>query len=247
MFNKLLIFIILSFIGLISVQAKVLLTTGDYPPYTGKHLAQQGIVTYIISQVFKKTDTSIEVAFMPWKRAESYTESGKALAVFPYIFKTKERLKHYEFSAPIISSQYALFTGKSDLVQQNYLDVESVTLCNALGYSMKPIQKWLKTNHISVIKLNDMRDCLKALKSKKVDLVFLDTIAAKAFMQEIFGNTDALFQMKPSILHTDYFLMFSKKYPNYKNYLKIFNATINNMRDSGHLDKIIKNYWNISR
>ncbi len=86
--------------------------TGEYPPFSGEKLPEQGIASAIVGLAMKEVGYDTQIRFMPWPLVERSTqESGTnkgVRAAFPYA-KTPEREKDFYFSDPIVDVETSVF------------------------------------------------------------------------------------------------------------------------------------------
>ncbi|MCP4021631.1 MAG: ABC transporter substrate-binding protein, partial [Desulfobacteraceae bacterium] len=73
MIKKSIVFLVFSIFLSVQVYAfanEIFLTSAEYPPYFGEKLENQGFITEIIREAFKRVDYKMKVEFFPWARAE---------------------------------------------------------------------------------------------------------------------------------------------------------------------------------
>lgn len=73
----------LSFSALGADRDRVVITTLDWPPYTGPSLPKLGATTEVVRQAFDQAGIDVDVQFLPWKRAIAEAKNGKAVAYYP--------------------------------------------------------------------------------------------------------------------------------------------------------------------
>lgn len=87
----------------------VRLTSGDWPPYTGKNLPGFGIMPRIISQAFAIKGIAVDYMFVDsWSRAYVLAQKGKCDGSLAWAV-TPERKKDFYFSAPVAHHDYVFF------------------------------------------------------------------------------------------------------------------------------------------
>lgn len=81
------------------------LITGEWPPYSGAQLPDQGIATAIVTRVMREIGYEPEYRFLPWGLAESKAEEGEhnagPRAAFPY-YETRERARDFYIAVPAL-------------------------------------------------------------------------------------------------------------------------------------------------
>jgi ABC-type amino acid transport substrate-binding protein len=94
----------------------ILLTTGEWAPYSGERLASSGVASAVVSAVFKQMSYRPEFRFMPWPRAEQAALEGETdrgvRGAFPYGFN-EERTSQFYYSAPILNIDMSVYFNKA--------------------------------------------------------------------------------------------------------------------------------------
>lgn len=62
---------------------KVVLTTLEWPPYTGRSLPENGASAAIVSAAFAREGISVSYVFLPWNRAMEAARNGGSAGFFP--------------------------------------------------------------------------------------------------------------------------------------------------------------------
>lgn len=88
-------------------ERQVNLLTLEWEPYTGSQMAQNGFVSSVIIQAYKKAGYKVHITFKPWKDALEITKAGGADGVFP-AYHVAEREASFIFSDEICKSPLGL-------------------------------------------------------------------------------------------------------------------------------------------
>ncbi|MGH1479512.1 MAG: substrate-binding periplasmic protein [Geminicoccales bacterium] len=75
--------LLLNFSALAADRERVVITTLDWPPYTGSELPKLGATTEVVRQAFDQAGLDVDVQFLPWKRAIAEAKNGEAVAYYP--------------------------------------------------------------------------------------------------------------------------------------------------------------------
>ncbi|NRD75246.1 transporter substrate-binding domain-containing protein [Shewanella sp. VB17] len=233
----------------------------SYPPYSyNENGKQKGIYTKIINKALSRMKGyRVNIDAIPWKRALSYIEKGKAFAIYPPYHRTEERPYMWPYSIPI-------------------LDERVIVVCQASVFSdsMRPI--WPDDYYGLVIGLNSGfalggDTFWQAVKDKKITTIEANGNENNILMLGI-GRTDCYMNDRISILwelkrlkksgkydeggkHAELiegatisieqgFLAFSAKnstnHPYMNDFIFQFNTQIYAMRKSGELQRIIHDF-----
>lgn len=225
---------------------KILLVTGEWPPFTTQHSEEQGFITEIITAVFKEMGRVPEYRFYPWSRCELLVKEGKAFGAFPYS-KNEERQEIYDFSDPIINAKdkfffYKKYHNKEDFNYNEFVDLKSFGIAGIAGYYYIEI-----FNNAGLSDNLDYTDneilALKKLVSGRVDLVPLNELNALHLIKENFpqeaGNFDSL---DKSITQNKLHIIASRKYPKSEKLLDHFNKALRLIKENGLYGKILNKY-----
>ncbi len=81
----------------------------DFPPYEYQENGQpKGILVEIVRTVFQRAGLPLELVHKPFNRAYEETKAGKIDGLFNF-YKIPERLKHFDYSEPLILNPLVLF------------------------------------------------------------------------------------------------------------------------------------------
>jgi len=104
--------IYLSFMQPAKMSKPIKIVSGEWAPFTGANLENNGIATHIVSSVLEQMGYTPTYEFIPWPLAQSRAESSQRndhiRAIYPYI-KTAEREKRFYFSEGIVKIAFGVF------------------------------------------------------------------------------------------------------------------------------------------
>ncbi|GAB1259479.1 hypothetical protein [Aurantivibrio plasticivorans] len=93
-------------------SARDIILTGEWAPYSGEHLPQQGITTAIVTTVMENMDMQPEVRFLSWPRAQELAAAAEnnqdPRGSFPYL-RVPSREVHYYYSLPIMQVPQGIY------------------------------------------------------------------------------------------------------------------------------------------
>ncbi len=221
----------------------VLISTGEYAPYTTKSLKNHGFVNHVITEAFKKESHKVKFIYFPWKRAYIEMVKGNYHAS-SYWYSSEEREKDCYYSKdPIYTASEYFFYLKSN-----------------------PLKDWarledLKGKYIGALKGNTYTTEFWELGKKKVFYIQEVTSEIQNFKKLLFGRIDIYptsivvandimakeldpkerdligYHPKP-LLQTDAFLLFSKAHKDSQKPLEVFNSGMGKLIDEGGYDKL---------
>lgn len=168
-----------------AVPAEVLVTTLEWPPYTGKHLPGGGAVTEAVRQAFDDAGIRTEVLVVPWKRAVAYARDGKfgATAYFPGYHCNHQ--PGFISSRPIGTGPLGLAERvDADISWKTLDDLASLRVGTVVGYANTPaFDERVEDGSLEVISsLSDVENLLK-LGQGKLDAAVVDRYVFEHLMR----------------------------------------------------------------
>jgi len=155
-----------------------LISTLDWPPYTGSDLPEGGATTEVVRQAFEKAGYKTDVAFRPWKRAIDMAKDGKdgVIAYFPgYHCRHQEG---FVASEPIGNGPLGFAEHKDAPITWDSVDSigkQQLKIGTVLGYAnTDEFDQKVGTGWILAIPSNDDLTNLKKLARKRIDAVVID-------------------------------------------------------------------------
>lgn len=76
MITRYLVLCLMAITPITAYSKTVSITTGEYPPWTGAALQNNGYVNHIISEAFASVGIETTFIYMPWKRAFEEAKQG---------------------------------------------------------------------------------------------------------------------------------------------------------------------------
>lgn len=220
---------------------RLLLVTGEFPPWTTETQELQGVFTEVVREAFAAENIEFDLKFLPWKRAQWFIQKGDAFAAFPYA-KTPERHLEYRFSEPVMISVGRFFYNPAyisdppDFKQLN--DLKSYRIVGVYGYWYR---KKFKEAGLNVDYVNTEIQQLLLISSGRFDLAPLDQVMANVLIKQHFPNNETLFEALPMSLNTSSLhLMVSQKYPESPKLLQQFNQGLATIRNNGIYRQILR-------
>lgn len=110
-------------------------SAGEWPPYLGTQLPEQGIAARLIRDIFADAGYQVRFDFLPWPRAYRETQLGRYAASAVWMYAA-ERAAHFHYSAPVLAEEFVLFHLKQQpLAFRQLQDLAGMELGGGFGYS----------------------------------------------------------------------------------------------------------------
>ncbi|GAA0857290.1 hypothetical protein [Aliiglaciecola litoralis] len=185
------------------------LAAGEWAPYVGESLPDNGVAAAIVELVFKQMGYQTQLQFMPWtlvqNRAEQSQTNRQIRGIFPYIH-SQQREGQFYFSDGIIDITYGVFyhvsnTPEAKLITQHQ-DLKQFSIITLQGYKYaQEIQQYLPQFTC------DQKDTMQGLEALEQNLTsviisfndFSDELVAVVLSGpqtgQLGGNNDKLFKL----------------------------------------------------
>lgn len=220
----------------------IVLTTGEWAPYTGESLDNKGFFTEITTAVFKEMGKTPKYVFYPWERAEKAVGDGESWGAFPYT-PNEERSKTYAFSNNVVHATTYFFYYKphmQPITWEKLEDFQPYTLGTVTGYYQEKLfaDAKLKTDSSA-----DEASGLKKLQAERIDLFPMTDLVGWALIKELFPDEiDNFGVLEKPMDQTELTIMVSKSDPDALKLLDEFNAALQKIKDNGVYDQILTKY-----
>lgn len=230
----------------------VVVSTLEWPPYTGSALPQGGVTTAAVEAAFLKMDKDIRVVYRPWKRAIDVAKKGTddVIAYFPgYHCQHREG---FVASEPIGSGPLGFAEHIDKPMEWETLDDisdQQLKIGTVLGYAnTDKFDKMIGTGWIIAVPAPDDITNLKKLLRKRIDAVVIDGLVLeylKATHRDIADGADMLrFDERPLEDKTLY-LCFRDDEKG-RSLKRIFNAGLEQIDIDGIVDNYFATHFRIS-
>lgn len=209
----------------LGAQPPIPLATGEWAPFTSQNSPQQGVVTMLVRDIFKRMGREPEISFYPWKRCYNLVVQGKVWAAFPYSW-TRGRAKEVLFSEPMSYSDTGWFyVGEPPVPEYKKLeDLKGLRIAGVVGYFYKEA---LDKAGLHVEYAPDEASVFRMLFAGRVDLAPMNLLVAHNIIEEHFPDKKgAIKQLKGLYSRNDLRLIVSPDYPESKKLLEAFNNAL---------------------
>lgn len=173
-----------------SAQPKRVVTvaTGEYPPYTGKQLANDGFVNHIIRLALESQGYQVHFEYLPWKRSFQSTNLGQFDMASYWVCEPEYADSFYCSDEIYKGNLLAYFRKTTPLPKwENIYDLKKFRIGATLGYEYVPeFHKAVEQGELDVLMVTDDKHSLNMLFNDRVDLVLLSDVAMQALLIKAF-------------------------------------------------------------
>ena len=235
------IFITLLFLRPVLAQDSIVLpiATEHYPPYEMLEpiAGLKGFDYEVMEEIYTRLGYQLDVAFLPWKRALSYTQLGDVVGILTCAHK-KEREEYMIFSDPISTrvDGYYVRAGFSGPKPKSLKDVRGQRVASVSAYTSL---KTLEDAGLNPMSANDTKAAIGMLQRARFDYLYLNQQSTDFIINQ--QNISEQFDFYPIVKKYFYFC-FSKKYKGVNKLLKEFNQMLKAIKADGTYEKIHNKY-----
>ena len=228
----------------LAAESVTFVTGNNYEPYADENLPRGGMVPAMVRAAYKKVDVEIDgIAFTDWKRGYRAVEQGRYTATFPYVV-TKERKEDMLYSDAIFTTRtYAATNAKLPYEIDDIEDLHGLTYCTPKNYSPgSRIKTMERAGKVEAEHPYRMKDCLRMLRSERVDFIPSERTPVIAAAEDTFGSTDPIEFEDLIIERTTLHAIFGKNVPGSRDAMRAFNEAMRRLRQSGEWQDIVERY-----
>ncbi len=163
----------------VKAQDRVVVTTLDWPPYTGNSLPKDGATTEVVRQVFKAAGIDVEVEVLPWKRAIAMAKNDDvAVAYFPGYHC--RHVEGFVASDPIGTGPLGFAENVDNPISWSSIDDlgdQKLKIGTVLGYAnTDEFDEKAGTGWVQALPANDDLTNLKKLMRQRIDAAVIDKL-----------------------------------------------------------------------
>ena len=225
----------------------ILVATGEWAPYSGRDLPQNGLAAAIVSAVFQRMGFEPRYRFMPWIRTEQAAlanDSNRGVrAAFPYALE-QQRSAEFYYSAPILTIPLRVFfnleknpaAGKIETLQ----DLKAFTVVPISGYrygaQLEPLVGTMKA-------ADNVSTALRSLLTSTGPLVVIEAArVADSVLTRDLAPSAHLLRFAPLVIDSPIHLIASKRNPNNLALIRDFDRHLAALQADGSIDQIESEY-----
>ncbi len=224
----------------------IVISSGEFPPWTGEALPQGGFVNRLVSAAFAQEGIDVKFVYLPWKRAFEEAKKNSVDAT-SYWYGNAYRKNLMLLSEPLIRNRFVFFQRSSDkLIKWKTLDdLAAYRLTATLGFTYTDeFYSFINSgkNNTTIVP-SDVQN-IKMLFSGRSDLFATDIISG-FYLAKLTGIDPAQLRALTPILSENFgYLMASKHNPASAALIDRFNQGLKKIILNGEYAKIIADLSN---
>ncbi|MEH6404393.1 MAG: transporter substrate-binding domain-containing protein [Sneathiella sp.] len=212
----------------------------EFPPYKMEKSASglPGFDVEFLKESFRRVGISVDIQYMPWKRALEQARKGQVNGVCS-CSRTQEREEYLYFSSPLGKASSGLFS----LIENNYSSLNTIEEIGSQsvgvirGYNL--LENLHEAKAKNIYELSNERQGLKMLLKGRLDFYYSYEAPTRYYLAKQ-KHSDKIFYKETTLKH--YYSCFSKASEGSEKLLEKFNAGLALIRNDGTYDKILTKY-----
>jgi len=212
------------------------LVAGDYAPYVGENLPQQGFSTELVREVFRRMGRPVALTFLPWKRAYEYARQGEFEASYPWA-RNAEREASFIYSQPLHIDSEVMFV-RADAREPRLEMMDGHKACIPDGWSVTAVMPAVTGFHLTLERPSTLEDCFRMLNGKRVDAVLINEFVGWDTARKVLGAKPPVRVMPPSLAADLTYVIAPRSLPGSAALIDAFDKALAAMRADGTYDRI---------
>jgi polar amino acid transport system substrate-binding protein len=216
--------------------AKVVISTGGWPPFLTPQQKHYGFIAHLISDVFAETGVEVEYRLVPWRRAYVGAISGAYDATAVWM-DSPDRHKDFLYSDPILDERFVFFhrTG-APFDWQEMSDLSQLKLAGVLGYSYGPeFDAAAEAGVLDVEWVATEESTIQMLLAGRIDAYPQEINVGYFNQMQLLGNdaSQRITHHPKAILVNQSYLLLPRSSQDSSTLLEDFNTGLSSFRESG--------------
>jgi polar amino acid transport system substrate-binding protein len=210
-------------------RKKLVFSAGEWPPYLGAALPQQGMAAQLIRDIFADAGYQVTFDFLPWPRAYRETLQGQYAATAVWMYAT-ERAADFYYSSAVLEEEFVLFYLKNKpLLFHSIADLVGLELGGGFGYSYGPAfdaaiaggqLKMTRVSHTAQNFQRLLKGRIRAFPEEK-------QVGYHTLRTELPESQHLITHAQTVLLRNQSFVLFPKSHPDSQHLLDIFQQGLN--------------------
>lgn len=236
---KIVLLILVPFIGF--AHDKIIITTGEWTPYSSQTLKHNGVVCRITTEAFDLAGIEVEWQFLSWKRAYEVAKNGITADGSIFWYYNPERAKDFYFSEQIASQSNVFFHLKDyEFDWDNYSDLKGLKIGTTSGYSYgTKFDEAVEKGILEIEQSNSDTLNFKMLLAGRIKLFPIQMDIGYDLLHRLFSPDEVnLITYNPKYINSEpVYLILNNKNEKNLEYIKRFNRGLIILKANGKYDK----------
>ncbi|MGL1937041.1 MAG: transporter substrate-binding domain-containing protein [Fibrobacterales bacterium] len=224
-------------------QDTITIAVGEWDPYISKDLKNDGVIAQIISEAFALEGVSAEFEYLPWQRALVEVKHGTKDAT-PGWSPVEERKADFYFTDSFMDESMVFFHLKDTLFDWKEISDLSGRAIGGVNYYnyLDDFEKAEKAGIITVDRTSSELLNFKKLLSGRISIFPVDRNFGYSLIYKNFTPQQVarITHHNTPLYSEPVVMLMSKKIPQSKRFLSLFNKGLKRLKKSGRFEELFK-------
>ena len=225
------------------VSAKqITLSVGEWQPYMGSDLPNNGAIAEIITEAFSDIGYQVAFEFYPWARAMEQAQLGRVDGTGLWL-KTESRESEFYFSEPVLEEKHVFFynrTNKPRLDSFEALKSYSYVGLEDFSYGID-LDNIIRAKQINMHRVSNDEQAFGMLLKNRVSIYPQEMAVGYYLLRQHFSEQEVKNRghIEQPFMRKNSHIMLSKADKNNADILKMFDEALLRMKQSGRYDQLL--------
>ncbi|MEM7291981.1 MAG: transporter substrate-binding domain-containing protein [Pseudomonadota bacterium] len=221
-----------------SYARDVSMVTVDWQPYYGSGLLDDGVITDVVREAFRRGGHNASVEYIPWTRALKTVEAGEHDIVMGAYYND-ERAKTYHMSDPFYSVLLGLVSRRDlGITRYNTLeDLRPYRIGVSRGYANS--EEFDAADYLNKDIAKGPTINLQKLLRKRIDMLVAAFGIFRYELNQSGGDVSEFTFIEPPLAENSLYIMASRAIPDGAQIIADFNRGLREIQADGTYDKLL--------
>ena len=229
------------FSSFLASSKQITLSVGEWPPYMGSDLPNNGAIAEIITEAFADIGYQVSFEFYPWARAMEQAQLGRVDGTGLWL-KTESRESEFYFSEPVLEEKHVFFynrTNKPKLDSFEALKSYSYVGLEDFSYGID-LDNIIRAKQINIQRVSNDEQAFGMLLKNRVSIYPQEMAVGFYLLRQHFSEQEVknIGHIEQPFMRKNSHIMLSKADKNNAGILKIFDEALLRMKQSGSYDQL---------
>ncbi|TMN93698.1 hypothetical protein CWB72_01835 [Pseudoalteromonas phenolica] len=235
--------LLLSLFSNFNALAKQLtLSVGEWPPYVGSDLLNNGAIAEVIAEAFADIGYQVSFEFYPWARAMEQAQLGRVDGTGLWL-KTDSRESEFYFSEPVLEEKHVFFYNRTDKpildsfeALKSYSYVGHEDFCYGID-----LDNIIRAKQINMHRVSNDEQAFGMLLKNRVSIYLQEMAVGYYLLRQHFSEQDMnkIAHIEQPFMRKNSHIILSKVDKNNSEILKMFDEALHRMKQSGRYDQLL--------
>lgn len=243
--RKVFFLIILTLTTILAIKAedKVIIAAADpWPPFINPEDPSDGLCMKIIKESFKTQGYKVIIEYVPWARAVNGVKNGK-YDILPDVWFSEKRSEFLFFSNTFLVNKLKFMKLKTTTFEYSGIESlkgKSVGTIRDFSYD----QQFMDSDFIIKEPNLSLKQNILKLLHKRIDLIIEDEIVAMTVLKKQYPqHVDKVTFCTTPLSSNNLYIAAGYKNPRHKEIIEAFNKGLEEIKETGLYDTILKSYF----